>query len=177
MYGFNRNSERYVLKVKSFDIMNRLYSLNKKLVAQKAVGYTDLAFDLENQSIRISLAKSSLHTQSASNAIFTTLGDRGAPMYQDDSMLDLSNPKSSALTLHKNPHPSESAYEYFNQKLIDSDLSDALLPLFVKMQKLLRKSSLDTEIKNDCDRFDEKIDSAELPMRDEYDRKISAVCA
>ena len=54
-------------------------------------------------------------------------------------------------------------------------MPDALLPLFVKMQKMLRHSSLDTEIKNDCDRFDEKIDSAELPMRDKYDRKISKV--
>ena len=43
------------------------------------------------------------------------------------------------------------------------------------MQKLLRHSSLDTDIKNDCDRFDEKIDSAELPLRDEYDRKVLAV--
>ena len=43
------------------------------------------------------------------------------------------------------------------------------------MQKMLRHSSLDTDIKNDCDRFDERIDSAELPMRDEYDRKISAI--
>ena len=43
------------------------------------------------------------------------------------------------------------------------------------MQKLLRHSSLDTDIKNDCDRFDERVDSTELPRRDEYDRKVSAV--
>lgn len=42
VYGFNRNSERYVLKVRSFDIMRRLYHLNKKLVAEKAMGYRDL---------------------------------------------------------------------------------------------------------------------------------------
>ena len=76
VYGFNRNSERYVLKVRSFDIMRRLYHLNKKMVSEKAMGYRDLQLDLENQSIRISLAKSSLHTQSATNAILATLGDR-----------------------------------------------------------------------------------------------------
>ena len=54
-------------------------------------------------------------------------------------------------------------------------MADALLPLFVKMQKLLRHSSLDLDIKNDCDRFDERIDSEELPKRDEYDRKISSI--
>lgn len=54
-------------------------------------------------------------------------------------------------------------------------MADALLPLFVKMQKWLRHSSLDSDIKHDTDRFDEKIDSDELPMRDDYDRKISAV--
>ena len=94
MYGFNRNSERYVLKVRSFDIMRRLYHLNKRMVAEKAVGYQDLALDLENQSIRISLAKSSLHTQSASNAILATLGNQYPPMYQDESMAALSDPKS-----------------------------------------------------------------------------------
>lgn len=42
VYGFNRNSERYVLKVRSFDIMRRLYHLNRALVAKKAMGYQDL---------------------------------------------------------------------------------------------------------------------------------------
>ena len=75
VYGFNRNSERYVLKVRSFDIMTRMYHLNRALVIERAVGYQDLALDLENQSLRISLAKSSLHTQSAQNAILANLGD------------------------------------------------------------------------------------------------------
>ena len=42
VYGFNRNSERYILKMRSFDIMRRLYHLNKKLVSDKAMGYQDL---------------------------------------------------------------------------------------------------------------------------------------
>ena len=43
----------------------------------------------------------------------------------------------------------------------------------MSIQKLLRHSSLDTDIKHDSDRFDERIDSDLLPMRDEYDRKVS----
>lgn len=54
-------------------------------------------------------------------------------------------------------------------------MAEALLPLFVRIQKLLKHSSLDTEIKHDCDRFDERVDAAEFPLRDEYDRKVSAV--
>ena len=65
VYGFNRNSERYVLKVRSFDIMTRMYHLNRAMILDRALGYQDLQLDLESQSIRISLAKSSLHTQSA----------------------------------------------------------------------------------------------------------------
>ena len=68
---------------------------------------------------------------------------------------------------------SHSASQYFNPTAIEDQSADALLPLFVKMQKLLRKSSLDTDIKTDCDRFDEKIDQKELPLRDVYDKKIS----
>ena len=61
--------------------MRRLYVLNKRMVAEKSVGYQDLALDLENQSIRISLAKSSLHTQSASNALLATLGGQMPVLY------------------------------------------------------------------------------------------------
>ena len=53
-------------------------------------------------------------------------------------------------------------------------MADALLPLFVKIQKLLRHSSLDSDIKHDTDRFDERIDADYLPLKDEYDRKVSA---
>ena len=60
--------------------------------------------------------------------------------------------------------------------MAEENSADALLPLFVKIQKLLRHSSLDTDIKHDSDRFDERVDKAELPMRDEYDKKVSA-CA
>ena len=38
----------------------------------------------------------------------------------------------------------------------------------------MRHSSLDTDIKHDTDRFDERIDADYLPLRDEYDRKVSA---
>ncbi len=38
---------------------------------------------------------------------------------------------------------------------------------------MLQYSSLDSNIKNDSDRFDERVDGDELPMRDEYDKKIS----
>ena len=86
VYGFNRNSERYVLKVRSFDIMTRMYHLNRALVIERAVGYQDLALDLENQSLRISLAKSSLHTQSAQNAILAGLGDQWPGLFKNDSL-------------------------------------------------------------------------------------------
>ena len=62
------------------------------------------------------------------------------------------------MQLLRNTSSKGQAEEYFNQDLIDSNQADALLPLFVKMQKMLRHSSLDTDIKNDSDRFDEKID-------------------
>lgn len=65
VYGFNRNSDRYVLKVRALDILARMYYLNRPLVLERALGYQDLELDLESKSIRISLAKSSLHTQSA----------------------------------------------------------------------------------------------------------------
>ena len=169
VYGFNRNSERYVLKVKAFDIMSRLYHLNRTMVAKQSMGYQDLQYDLENQSIRISLAKSSLHTQSAQNTLIQNMGDRFPGLYQDNSMSLMDDRHSSKALLNK----SHSASQYFNQTAIEDQSADALLPLFVKMQKLLRKSSLDTDIKTDCDRFDEKIDQKELPMRDIYDRKVS----
>ena len=39
VYGFNRNSERYVLKMRSFDIMTRMYFLNRVVVIERALGY------------------------------------------------------------------------------------------------------------------------------------------
>jgi len=87
----------------------------------------------------------------------------------------MSDQKSNANQLLRSP--SVQASVYFNQSKIDEEVPDALLPLFVRMQKMLRHSSLDTDIKNDCDRFDERIDGTELPMRDEYDRKISAIAS
>lgn len=101
MFGFNRNSERYVLKVRSFDIMTRMYHLNRAVVIQRALGYQDLQYDLENQSIRISLAKSSLHTQSAQNAILQNLGDNWPGLYRDLSLEGVSGDFSSKATLKK----------------------------------------------------------------------------
>lgn len=48
MYGFNRNSDRYVLKVRAIDILTRMYHLNRPLVLEKALGYQDLGLDLES---------------------------------------------------------------------------------------------------------------------------------
>ena len=101
MYGFNRNSERYVLKVRSFDIMRRMYHLNRTDVIDKALGYRDVQLDLENQSIRISLAKSSLHTQSAQHAILANIGDNWPGLYRDDSLDGVSGNFSSKATLKK----------------------------------------------------------------------------
>ena len=39
----------------------------------------------------------------------------------------------------------------------------------------MRQSSLDPYIKDESDRFDEKVDSKYLPKRDENDRKVSEV--
>ena len=174
VYGFNRNSERYVLKVRSFDIMTRMYHLNRAMVVQKALGYQDLQFDLESQSIRISLAKSSLHTQSAQNQILANLGDRWPALYADASLTGLTDPFGSKAALKKFEESQHSASQYYNAAMIDEQCADALLPLMVKVQKLLKHSSLDTNIKNDTDRFDERVDGDELPLRDEYDRKVSA---
>jgi len=77
----------------------------------------------------------------------------------------ISDHKSSAAHLQLLKNPSANASQYFNPDAIEEEVADALL----------RHSSLDTDIKNDCDRFDEKVDGSELPMRDEYDRKISSV--
>ena len=55
--------------------------------------------------------------------------------------------------------------------------ADALLPLFVQIQKLLKHSSLDESIKLDSDRFDEKVDSTILPQRDINDKRVSACAA
>ena len=76
--------------------MRRLYHLNKKLVAKKAMGYQDLQLDLENQSIRISLAKSSLHTQSATNVLMATFGNQWPTLNQDESLAALTDRRSSA---------------------------------------------------------------------------------
>jgi hypothetical protein len=64
LYGFNRNSERYILKKKSYDMMLRLHHLNKTELSSQLPSSQDLEIDLENTSLKISLAKSSLHTQS-----------------------------------------------------------------------------------------------------------------
>lgn len=176
IYGFNRNSERYVLKVKSFDIMTRMYFLNRPIVIERALGYQDLQYDLENQSIRISLAKSSLHTQSAQHAILAGLGDQLPNLYKDESVTGITDHFGSKEHIHTQLAKSQrSASQYFNAELAEDNVTESLLPLFVKIQKLLKHSSLDTEIKHDSDRFDERIDAAELPLRDEYDRKVSAV--
>lgn len=58
IYGFNQNIERYVLSNKARDIMQRLYNLNKTRKV-KELGYVGLDMDLENVSIKISLAKTS----------------------------------------------------------------------------------------------------------------------
>ena len=55
--------------------------------------------------------------------------------------------------------------QYYNIEAMDQNppTADALLPLFVQIQKLLKHSSLDESIKLDSDRFDEKVDSTILP--------------
>lgn len=64
VFGFNRNTERYILKKKSTAVMLRLYHMNRAVIVEQALGYQDLEIDLENSSLKISLAKSSLHSQS-----------------------------------------------------------------------------------------------------------------
>lgn len=95
-------------------------------------------------------------------------------MYQDTSAANLTGQYDSKVSLQQRLQDSHhSASQYFNPEAIETNCADALLPLFVKIQKLLRYSSLDRDIKNDTDRFDERVDKAELPQRDEYDKKVS----
>ena len=54
------------------------------------------------------------------------------------------------------------ATEYYNPDAIEDVNVDALLPLFVQLQKLIALSSLSADIKEDSDRFDERIDSTIL---------------
>ena len=69
--------------------------------------------------------------------------------------------------------------QYYNIEAMDQNppTADALLPLFVQIQKLLKHSSLDESIKLDSDRFDEKVDSTILPQRDINDKRVSACAA
>jgi len=102
-------------------------------------------------------------------------------LYRDDSMDDgmanKTNNSNSKSALHIEMEKSHhSASQYFNSASVEENVADALLPLFVRIQKLLRKSSMDPDIKHMTDRFDERVSSDAFPLRDEYDRKVSA-CA
>ena len=70
---------------------------------------------------------------------------------------------------------SRQASNFFNIHASEEDGIDHLLPLFVRIQKILRQSSLASDIKHDSDRFDEKVDNSILPLRDENDKRVSAV--
>ena len=51
------------------------------------------------------------------------------------------------------------------------------MPQFVNLQKLLTKSSLDANITEDCDRFDERVDSDLLPQRDKFDKQVAKLAS
>jgi hypothetical protein len=59
---------------------------------------------------------------------------------------------------------------FFDPDAVEFSSIEALLPQFNNLQKLLTKSSLDANITEDCDRFDERVDSALLPARDKSDK-------
>jgi len=112
IYGFNRNIERYVLSNKALDTLKRLYSLNKTRKV-KELGYVGLDLDLENVSIKISLAKTSQEQTSLeiSNKNIVDL-----PEIEGESSMQSLQRKTS---------------EYYNPDAIEDANVDALLPLFV----------------------------------------------
>lgn len=122
--------------------MQRLYMLNKTRKV-KELGYVGLDLDLENMSIKISLAKTSQDPNSNENSQKT---------------IDLPEIEGevSLRSLQRQ------ATEYYNPDAIEDVNVDALLPLFVQLQKLIALSSLSADIKEDSDRFDERIDSSIL---------------
>jgi len=67
----------------------------------------------------------------------------------------------------------KSSFKDQSESLLYGNENSSLLHLFVNVQKLLMQSSLDSTIKEDCDRYDEQIDSRILPLRDVHDSKVS----
>ena len=61
IYGFNANTERAMLGKRAADVLVRLYFLNRTQIVRTKLGYEDLEKNLETTSLKISLAKSSLH--------------------------------------------------------------------------------------------------------------------
>lgn len=50
---------------------------------------------------------------------------------------------------------------------------DALLSYMIKLQKLLKESSLNPSIREDNDRYDERIDTEILPGLDFNDKRVA----
>jgi len=64
IFGFNRTIERKVNQTRSADLIARIYHLNKTKVFKQGLGFSAQEQDLENTSIKISLAKSGAHSKS-----------------------------------------------------------------------------------------------------------------
>lgn len=63
--------------------------------------------------------------------------------------------------------------EFYNPEALEDVNVDALLPLFARIQRLIKHSSFAFDIKEDSDRFDERIDSSILVQRDQNDQLVT----
>jgi len=73
LFGFNRTIDRSVSKQKSMKLIQMIYQLNKNDLEKTGLGYSDLDLDLENTSMKISLAKSSLQNSQSNKSQFLQL--------------------------------------------------------------------------------------------------------
>jgi len=149
IYGFNQNIERYVLRSNAEKTLQSLWLLNKKKKAQ-ANGVVNLTEDMENDAHKTSLAKTN---QTSSRAVLEIQPRAG---------------ETSPRTLQ------EQMAEYYDPTAVDEVNVDALLPLFSKLQKLIASSSFAQDIREDSDRFDERIDSMVLVQRDKNDKTVTS---
>lgn len=144
IFGFNRTIERAVNQSKSSDLIARIYHLNKTKAFKQGLGFSTQETDLENTSIKISLAKSGAHSKSylanIRNFLKTQEGER-------PELLRGMPPALKSDADYKLPHMDGAVIELTDsQQSIDPSAivpprappAENILHLFVLLQKLLR---------------------------------------
>ena len=130
IYGFNRNTERAMLGKRASDVLLRLYFLNRTQIIRTKLGYQDLEKNLETTSLKISLAKSSLHAQSTDIQIL----DRNVgAISRDASRAILPEDPSLPSLGGASGMQRVASHQYFNPEALELGNADSLLPLFVQI--------------------------------------------